>query len=185
MRRFILKGPLHICWSLIHGRHRFPTCPDRDLPLGSINPSCPPCPGHSSTLTAWSSQWRWTVLLVLWLCSQWDTVPERDSERRWWSRFRWGGGASPALLRSRYALRLDKLHKATAPPTGICRQQRSPLCNLCPLFNITYQSIDSELWLTDQVEMTLQVSADASHQTSASAYIFKKSHIKRSCLIVQ
>lgn len=46
------------------------------------------------------------------------------------------GGGKPRPPRSRYALRLESLQRATAPLTGICRQQRSPLCSLCPFHQI-------------------------------------------------
>lgn len=35
------RGPLNICRSLIDERHRFDTCPHRDLLSGSITSPCP------------------------------------------------------------------------------------------------------------------------------------------------
>lgn len=60
---------------------------------------------------------------VLAVSSMGHTVLERgrDGGVGWVGRR--GGGTSAALPRSRYALRLEKLHRATAPLTGICRQQ--------------------------------------------------------------
>ena len=71
-------------------------------------------PSHPrSTVTVLSPETRWTTLLGVSPSCQWNGVLKRGWERQ----------ASPALPRSRYALRLESFQCATAPLTGIGRQQ--------------------------------------------------------------
>lgn len=57
---------------------------------------------------------------------------------------------------------------------GHLQATMSPFVQPLPSLDITYPTIDSDLWQGDQVEMILRLCADASHQPSSSSCFFLK-----------
>lgn len=100
-------------------------------------------------------------LLALWLCSQWDTVPERgrDGGVGWVGR---GGGKhrppSVALCAA-----IGEAPQGDCATDGHLQATMIPFVQPLPSLKITYPTIDSDLWQGDQVAMILRVCADASH----------------------
>lgn len=113
-------GPLNVCGSFIHARHRSHTCPDGDLLEVRITSASPAQNRGAPTHHRWTSQtWRNTLLGL-----SPSIVNGTRCQSRAWSRDGGGGGGTkPRPPRSRYALRLENLQRATAPLTGICSQQ--------------------------------------------------------------
>lgn len=151
------SGPLNICWSLIHGCHRFHTCPDRDLLLGSITFSCPPCPGHGLMFTAAPERCSRCGCVVN------GTRCRNGAEMVGWDGWDgWVGGKhrppSVALCAA-----IGEAPQGDCATDGHLQATMLPFVQPLPSLKITYPTIDSDLWQGDRVAMILRVCADASH----------------------